>query len=176
MKKKNDGVKSWKQRLKRLMKNKIFLFSIIGLFLVGLGVGAWALIINQDTTLYVINHHAEGIRVTIPLQPSYVLNATSNAVEFEETFTIENLDGDLNMKVSDFEVVRTNLNSSCPNYETDCEVYLERDGITPTNLTLNDEFVLNSSFTDFILHSNCVRFSCEQDIDVSIEFIPVEQT
>ena len=85
-------------------------------------------------------------------------NVTIEGATHQETAQIMNADGSINMLVG-VEIITTDVEDSCTDYENDVTHTLQINGTTVTD---GEQIVLNGGYTDVTLNTEAVRFSCPQ--------------
>ncbi len=135
---------------------------------------AWIIFYEGEIITNIIGEGAPYI-ITQEFSNSLSLNTSSGNGTVTTSMKIEGLSENINMSF-DIDTRRTNLNSSCPNYDDDCVVRLThiyggvRNILSNTTNVNDDGNVLllapNENFIEYMIY--CVEDSCPQRINSNV--------
>lgn len=145
------------------MASKLFVASVIGIFLIGIVTAAWVFQYTGDIEGEVM---ATGKKLDVILGLSdFTLNTSSGNLTNTQNLTLDNKK---QLKMMDLLMVvnKTLTELECPNYQNDCSVWFGwENGTEIPNATW---FYMPKGLNYYKLETTCVEYSCGQNISVQV--------
>lgn len=137
--------------------------ALMMMLLVGTGLGAWLMSSSDDYDASVTS--TGGVTsFSVGFDDLAEMDTTDGAQSDSTTATIENLNGDRNIKM-DITVTKNDTVDECTDYEDDCNVTFEVDSIARVD---QEEFILSAGDTDIVSTLDCVALSCEHSLNIEV--------